>query len=264
VKISRVSTPPRITDTELAAAVERIARRHDRIDDSRRSAMGTEPRDVLDYLAARSPAGIPRWVAAADTADALILSTWCWWDDRRRELRLLRTGRSLGLSLSELGAPLGITTRRGTQDRIDRLDALLRYDRPDEQLTRDARRAARNRDARQDWIDAHRDEIRAVLAGFLAQARRFADAVAPEEHEGRPDVEPGDVDLPSAGAGEWLDELTADYDADDLTPATLAVAGLAAAELRTAPAVLGLDPRHRLHTALREVEAMRARYAGAV
>ncbi|MCU1654764.1 MAG: hypothetical protein JWQ60_5913, partial [Pseudonocardia sp.] len=149
-------------------------------------------------------------------------------------------------------------------DRIDRLDALLRYDRPDEQLTRDARRAARNRDARQDWIDAHRDEIRAVLAGFLAQARRFADTVAPDEHEGSSDVEPGDVDLPSAGAGEWLDELAADYEADDLTPATVAVAGLAAAELRTAPAVLGLDPRHRLHTALREVEAMRARYAAGV
>ncbi|MEK6443909.1 hypothetical protein [Pseudonocardia sp. T1-2H] len=259
-----MSTPPRITDIELSAAVERIARRHDRIDDSRRSAMGTAPRDVLDYLAARSPAGIPRWVAAADTADALILSTWCWWDDRRREHRLLRNGRHLGLSLSELGAPLGITTRRGTQDRIDRLDALLRYDRPDEQLTRDGRRDARNRDARQDWIDAHRDEIRAVLAGFLAQARRFADAVAPEEHAGGPDDDPDDADLPSAGAGEWLDELTADYDADDLTPATLAVAGLAAAELRTAPAVLELDAKHRLHTALREVEILRARLAGSV
>jgi hypothetical protein len=140
----------------------------------------------------------------------------------------------------------------------------LRYDRPDEQLTRDARRAARNRDARQDWIDAYRGEIRAVLAGFLAQARRFADAVAPEEHAGRPAVEPGDVDLPFAGAGEWLDELTADYDADDLTPATLAVAGLAAAEPRTAPAVLALDAKHRLHTALREVETLRARMAGQV
>jgi hypothetical protein len=264
VKISRVSTPPRITDIELSAAVERIARRHDRIDDSRRSAMGTAARDVLDYLAARGPAGIPRWVAAADTADALILSTWCWWDDRRREHRLLRNGRHLGLSLSELGAPLGITTRRGTQDRIDRLDALLRYDRPDEQLTRAARRERRDSDARQVWIDAHRDEIRAVLAGFLAQARRFAAAVAPEEHAGGPDDDPGDVDLPSAGAGEWLDELAADYDADDLTSATLAVAGLAAAELRTAPAVLELDAKHRLHTALREVEILRARLAGSV
>jgi hypothetical protein len=61
-----------------------------------------------------------------------------------------------------------------------------------------------------------------------------------------------------------LDELTADYDADDLTPATLAVAGLAAAELRTAPAVLALDAKHRLHTALREVETLRARMAGQV
>ena len=226
--------------------------------------MGTEPRDVLDYLARRGPAGIPRWVAAADTADGLILSTWCWWDDRRREHRLLRNGRHLGLSLSELGAPLGITTRRGTQDRIDRLDALLRYDRPDEQLTRTARREAKAGDGRQVWLDAHRDEIRAVLAGFLAQARRFADAVAPEE-QGSPDIEPSDVDQPAAArAGEWLDELAADYDADDLTPATVAVAGLAAAELRTTRAVLELDAKHRLHTALREVEILRARMAGAV
>jgi hypothetical protein len=42
------------------------------------------------------------------------------------------------------------------------------------------------------------------------------------------------------------------------------VAGLAAAELRTVPAVLELDPRHRPHAALREIEALRARYAAAV
>lgn len=220
--------------------------------------MGTDPRDVLDYLAARGVAGIPRWVAAADTADALVLHTWCWWDDRRREHRLLRSGRSLGLSLAELGAPLGITTRRGTQDRIDRLDALLRYDRPDEQLSRTARREAKARDARQVWIDDHRNDVGAVLAGFLAQARRFLDHVAPHELEAAGD------DPPSAGAGEWLDELAADYTGDAITPATLAVAGLAAAELRTTPAVLALDPRHRLHTALREVDALRARLAAGV
>ncbi|NMH97379.1 hypothetical protein [Pseudonocardia acidicola] len=260
-----MATPPRITDAELAAALERIARRHARIDDPRRSAMGSEPRDVLDYLAARGAAGIPRWVAAADTADALVLHTWCWWDERRREHRLLRTGRNLGLSLAELGAPLGITTRRGTQDRLDRLDALLKYDRPDEQLTRTARREHHNRDARQVWIDEHRDEVCAVLAGFLAQARRFLDHGSPTDREAAADAALGaGDDPPFAGPGEWLDELAADYAGDAITPATLAVAGLAAAELRAAPAVLALDQRHRLHAALREIEALRARYAGAV
>jgi hypothetical protein len=70
--------------------------------------------------------------------------------------------------------------------------------------------------------------------------------------------------LPSAGPGEWLDELAADYHSDQITPATPAVAGLAAAELRTVPAVLELDPRHRPHAAPREIEALRARYAATV
>nr|WP_211177971.1 hypothetical protein [Pseudonocardia acidicola] len=244
----------------------RIARRHARIDDPRRSGMGSEPRDVVAYVLGRGPAGVPRWVSAADHADALVLSTWCWWEDRRTERRLLRQGRHLGLSLAELGAPLGITTRQGVQDRLDRLDALLEYDRPDEQLTRTARREARAADARQDWIDAHRDEIRAVLAGLLAQSRRFAEMTTQDEPESDPEDPPGvDDDPPSPpGEGTWLDELAADYTADALTPATLAVAGLAAAELRSAPAVLALDPRHRLHAALRAVEALRARYASGV
>jgi hypothetical protein len=260
-----MATPPRITDAELAAALHRIARRHDRIDDPRRSAMGSEPRDVLDYLAGRGAAGIPRWVAAADTADALILHTWCWWDERRREHRLLRTGRTLGLSLAELGAPLGITTRRGTQDRLDRLDALLTYDRPDEQLTRTARREDRARDARQLWIDTHRDEVRAVLAGFLAQARRVFDAAPPTDDGVDPEIGP-DTDASGDPMGErgWLDELAADYAADHMTPATLAVAGLAVAELRATPGVLSLDPRHRLHAVLRDVNALRARMAAEV
>ncbi|MHA6797575.1 hypothetical protein ACVGVM_29315 (plasmid) [Pseudonocardia bannensis] len=266
-----MATPPRITAAERDAALARIARRHARIDDVRRSELGSEPRDVIAYVLGRGPAGVPRWVAAADHADALVLMTWCWWADRRTERRLLRQGRHLGLSLAELGAPLGITSRQGVQDRLDRLDALLEYDRPDEQLTRTARREARNRDARQVWIDRNRDAVRAVLAGLLAQAHRLLDTdlpdtdlpAAPDGHRPRADTN-GHLPGAGPGAGDWLDELAADYDSDALSPATLAVAGLVAAELRTTPAVLALDPRHRLHTALREVEALRARYAGAV
>lgn len=248
---------------ERDAAVARIDRRHARIDDPRRSELGTDARDVIDFVLNRGTAGVPRWVAAADHADALVLATWCWWQERRIERRLLRQGRGLGLSLAELGAPLGIRTRQGVQDRIDRLTALLEHDRPDEQLIRAARRAAQTRDARQGWIDAHRDEVRAVLAGFLAQAHRFATSSG-----ARTPAEVGEAaeiageETTNTTAGEWLDELAADYEQDALTPATLAIAGLAAAELRALQTVRELSPRHRLHGALREIDLLRARCAG--
>jgi hypothetical protein len=158
---------PKISAVERDAAIARIDRRHARIDDPRRSELGTDPREVLAFVLNRGPVGVPRWVAAADHTDALVLWTWCWWEDRRTERRLLRQGLAAGLSLSDLGAPLGITSRQGVRDRLDRLSGLLEYDRPDEQITRDARRQNRARDARQRWIEDHRDEVRAVLLALL-------------------------------------------------------------------------------------------------
>jgi hypothetical protein len=258
-----VATPPKISAAERDAAIARIDRRHARIDDPRRSELGTDPRDVLAFVLNRGPVGVPRWVSAADHTDALVLWTWLWWEDRRTERRLLRQGLAAGLSLSDLGAPLGITTRQGTQDRLDRLTALLDYDRPDEQLTRDARRQHRARDTRQAWIDNHRDEVRAVLLALLIQARRVlgpADA-ARTDAEAREDR--SELGLTTHPAREWLDEVAADYTDDTLTPATLAAAGLAVAELRVSDAMRALDPHHRVHATLRAVELLRSRLSAA-
>ncbi|GEL26461.1 hypothetical protein PSU4_54150 [Pseudonocardia sulfidoxydans NBRC 16205] len=260
-----MATPPKVSAAERDAAVTRIDRRHARIDDPRRSELGTDPRDVLEFVLNRGLVGVPRWVTAADHADALLLWTWLWWEDCRTERRLLRQGLAAGLSLATVGAPLGITTRQGTQDRLDRLNGLLRHDRPDEQLTRTARRELRARDGRQIWIDAHRAEVRTVLLALLIQAHRVlgsgessnADAYSADSgpdgrtHEPHP-------------AREWLDEVDADYADDTLTPATFAAAGLAAAELRTSNPVLELDPHHRVHGALRALDALRSRMAAAV
>lgn len=246
MKIRHVSTPPRITAVERDAAIARIDRRHARIDDPRRSELGTEPRDVLAFVLERGPVGVPRWVSAADHADALVLSTWLWWEDRRDERRLLRQGLAAGLSLANVGAPLGITTRQGVQDRLDRLGALLKYDRPDEQVTRTARREARASDGRQLWIDQHRDDVRSVLLALLIQGRRVLD----DSDE--------DVDQPHP-AREWLDEVGADYTDDTFTPATLAAAGLAAAELRVSEPVRTLASQHRVHRALRALDSLRTR-----
>jgi hypothetical protein len=244
-----VSTPPRITAAERDAAIARIGRRHDRIDDPRRSELGTEPRDVIAFVLGRGPAGVPRWVAAADHLDAVVLTTWCWWEDRRTERRLLRQALMVGISLSDLGAPLGIRTRQGMRDRLDRLAALLTYDRPDEQLTRIARRDLGHRDRRQDWIDAHRDQIRAVLLALHAQTSRV---LGPMSGDGDPDEE---------SVRGWLDELDADYRDDAISPATLAVAALAAGELRDHIAVQALDERHPLLAVLREIALLRAQIA---
>src|SRR6201996_865665 len=143
-----------------------IAKRRVKIDDPDRESLpnapDSDPREVLDYLRKYSGSQIPRWVLQADVCDALTLNNWLWWEDRRRELHFLKAGRDRGLFLSQLGGQVGVG-KQGVLDRIDRLEALLRYDRPDEKITRAARRArqqARERGvAEQAWLDAHRDEL---------------------------------------------------------------------------------------------------------
>ncbi|WP_145984133.1 MULTISPECIES: hypothetical protein [unclassified Pseudonocardia] len=263
-----MATPPRITDVERDAAITRITDRHTRIDDPRRSELGTDPRDVISWVLDRGTAGVPTAVSAADHQDAVLLSTWCWWEERRRERRLLRQGQQLGLSAAELGAPLGIRSRQGLRDRLDRLDALLAHDRPDEQLTRDARRTRRTRDPQQLWIDRHHDHVRAVLAALIAQAARFLETIATTEPDEPLDGggvrENGDtadeLDETATDIDDWLTELRADYEQDHLTPATVAVAGLLVAEIRGHPSALALPPRHRLPITLRVVDDLRSAF----
>ncbi len=205
----------------------------------------SDPREVLDYLQKYSGVGIPRWVLQADVCDALTLNNWLWWEDRRRELHFLRAGRDRGLFLAQLGAQVGVG-KQGVLDRIDRLEALLRYDRPDEKITRTARRL--DQEARQRapgeraWVQAHREEILSVIDGLARQADRFA------------------LDEDSR---EWLDELVIDARDDALRPATMVLLGLASADLRTTPAVLELDSSRpfAVHSVLARADRLRCEFA---
>lgn len=239
-----MTTPPRITQPELDHVVAVLHKRRAKVQDPRLELLGDDPAAVLDFLL-RYPSGT-RWVRQADIQAGLVLNVWLWWQDRRRELSLLRAGVKAGLFLTQLGAPLGITARQGTQDRIDRLEALLAYDRPNEKLTREARRIARQdaeaRDQRFLWIDEHRQEIRDVITNVLAEAERFAD---PDDRE-------------------FLDELDVDLVADDLTPGTLALLNLACLELRSVPAVLELATTHNVHRRLRAADQLRSQFASIV
>jgi hypothetical protein len=233
----------------VARAILMIAHRRVKVDDRNREKLpdspDSDPREVLAYLRRHSGPNIPRWVLQADVCDALTLNNWLWWEDKRTELHWLKAGRDRGLFLTQLGAQLGIG-KQGVLDKIDRLEALLRYDRPDEQLARSARRAARaakeRRPAEQAWLDTHREAVMAVIADLVGHAERY--------------------DLEEAER-EWVDELAIEGRDDDLRPTTMVVLGLACSELRTAPPVLALDSSrpHGVHTALARADGLRSRFA---
>jgi len=62
---------------------------------------------------------------------------------------------------------------------------------------------------------------------------------------------------------EWLDELAIDARDGDFTPATIVILGLAAAELRTAPAVLDLESTrpYAVHGLLARADGLRSAFA---
>ncbi|WP_027332087.1 hypothetical protein [Mycolicibacterium tusciae] len=242
-----MATRPKVHRSEVASAIVRIARRRAKVDDRHREMLpdsgDSDPREVLDYLRKYSGPDIPRWVLQADVCDGLTLNNWLWWEDRRRELYFLKAGRDRGLFLSQIGAQVGVG-KQGLLDRIDRLEALLRYDRPDEKIARAARQSERERRARmpseEAWLTTRREEMMTVITGFVQQADRFG------------------VD-----ERDWLDELEIDGRADELTSSTMVILGLAAAELRTAPTILELDSTrpYAVHTLLARAEALRSQFA---
>jgi hypothetical protein len=286
-----MATYPAVTAAERDAAIARIARNHR--NDSRWSEAGadsdTAARDVLAYL--RRSHVRTKWERAADDVwDELILSAWLYWDERRREQELLRRARHHGLGLSEIGGFLGIGTRQGTRDYLDRLDALLaeytsahpattypaaaaasrRGRRPvrnvaasyvgttraargaDARSRREQRTARRRRPGRQEWIETNHERITTVVAALLAQAARIG-LGGPSEGD-----EAADADL--TDYLDWLRPAVASTPAR-LTEATLSSLGLALGELRGHPAVTGLAANHGLRLAMTSAELLRAAYA---
>ena len=226
-----------------------IAKRRVKVDDLHRDRLpdspDSDPREVPDYLRRFSGPDIPRWVLQADVCDALTLNNWLWWEDRRRELHFLKAGRDRGLFLTQIGAQVGVG-KQGVVDRIDRLEALLRYDRPDEKITRSARRSSREsqerRPAEEAWLHAHREELARVITGLVREADRF--------------------EIDDANR-EWVDELAVDMRDHDLTPTSMVILGLAVAELRTAPTILASQSTrpYTVHGLLACAEGLRSRFA---
>ena len=186
-----------------------IAKRRAKVDDRNRELLPdspeSDPREVLDYLRRFSGPDIPAWVLQAEIADALTLNNWLWWEDRRRELYFLKAGRDRGIFLAQLGSQVGVK-KQGVIDRIDRLEALLSFDRPDEKITRTARRSAREarlrRPVEEAWLQARRDELIGLIAEIVGQADRYE--IDDDERE-------------------WVDQLAMDARDEELAPATWAM-----------------------------------------
>lgn len=243
---------PRVPDAELSLTLQRVVNRRIKVDDPDRALLSDDTENpqvsevyvVLDYLQRHTR--VPRWVLQADVADALTLNNYLWWADRRRELTWLRAGVGRNLFLSQLGAQIGVG-KQGVKDRIDRLEALLQFDRPDEQITREARQAVKAAAARRDtetaWVHDHAGELAAIAAGFTTTADRFE-----LEDDGR----------------EWIDELATDARDKSFSPASVTVLSLAAEELRTAPAIVSLDGSrpYQLHRWLQRADGLRVAFAG--
>ncbi|MDT5046142.1 MAG: hypothetical protein QOD88_3274 [Mycobacterium sp.] len=226
-----------------------IAKRRAKVDDRNRELLPdspeSDPREVLDYLRRCSGPDIPAWVLQAEIADALTLNNWLWWEDRRRELYFLKAGRDRGIFLAQLGSQVGVK-KQGVIDRIDRLEALLRFDRPDEKITRETRRSAREarlrRPVEEAWLQARRDELIGLIAEMVGQADRYE--IDDDERE-------------------WVDQLAMDARDEELAPATMIILGLAAAELRAAPGVLALRSVRpcAVHAVLAHADCLRTQFA---
>jgi hypothetical protein len=288
-----VSTYPPVTDRERDAALARIARRHHLREDTRWSAAGLDEhapaRDVLNYLRQRNQPGhipLPAGLAADDIWDELVLAAWVYWDERRHERERLHRARRYGLSYAELGRYLGIGTRQGMRDYLDRLDASIdEYTRINhtrhgpatgdgatDPLARIAgtTRAARGADVHAaratrahhkarpgltDWITTHQPQITSAITELLTHTARAG--IQPEPSDA--DAEPGLGDYLS-----WLTEdLAEQHNGHRIAPDTIATLGLALAELNTHPTLDTLPLNHGLRLAIKTAHQLRATYAQA-
>lgn len=251
-----MSTPPKVTKSELISHLEMVTKRRRKVDDPHLDELPAvdnhiDSRTVLDFLdyLRKYPARTPGY-RHADITAALQLTVWLWWEDRRRELSWLKAGRSAGMFLAQLGEPLGIG-KRGVIDRIDRLEALLRFDRPDEKHTREARRRSAFEAIEVDWVAEHRDQLHEVIADLVAEADRW-------------NLAEDDRLMLDELARDATDDHS-DHTDDGLTPGSMNLLNLAVMELTTAEPVAELATAvkpYKVHGVLERANRLRSEFAG--
>jgi hypothetical protein len=189
----------------------------------------------VDFILQYPPRGVPSRYARADVCDGSVLNIWLWWQDRRRELSLLKRGVKVGVPFSELGS-LRRIGRQGIQDRIDALEALLERGRPDAKIWREKRTIHRGSEiqdkARTQWLARNHDWLAEVAGNLIERAQ----------------------DIASDDAYAILLQVKRDLRIDGLTVETLTLMSLLVEYLRVQPEVISLAPQHRLKAACVDVD----------
>lgn len=255
--MSFVTTPPRVHRTQLRAALHRIADRRADADDEGFGAVDHEsPGQVLDYLKRHPVRVSPE--AERDLHDALVLWVWQWYESLRDLRTLLEQGIDRGIPYKQMGMPLGLGSaarkhgtearnqRQGVQRRLDRINALLEYDKPDADLSREARRidaaaakakAAPERDPQLSWLVRHRDTVVAVANRLLAVKEHANDK-----------------------AYSWLIEVASDRRDDDWSPGSLTIMRLAVEEMRVQAKIVRMPSQTLVKRALHAVDELCAAF----
>jgi hypothetical protein len=123
-----MTTPPKVTAADAAAACAAVRRRHTGRDDPREHLLTDDPRDVLRFLRGL---GVSRLrdddddTARHDVEDGLTLRLFLWWEGIADEAWLLAASDRCGLRRRRVGAILGIRSSAGFADRLERDQALL-------------------------------------------------------------------------------------------------------------------------------------------
>ena len=190
-----MSTPPRVSSKQAAAAADAIVERHLRAGDDTIGAAGVDPSDLLFYLRA-NPNRVAEGVRADDLYDAATLHVWLWWQHQDRERWLFTAAQRLQLHHGDFGATFGIRSPQGVRDRRDRLESLLSETgtgRPSEQDARSARAAAGGGEPSGDeqWLAAARDEVLRLGRDALTFWLDVDEDTAEEMVEMKRDVESG-------------------------------------------------------------------------
>lgn len=124
-----MTTPPRVTATDAAAAIERITRRHRGTDNPGQHQLTDDPRDVLAYLRKCGTRRLLGDDASHDLEDALTLRLFLWWEAETTELWIFDAVEALRFPRRRLRHLLGITSNVGWLNRHTRKRKLLRPDR---------------------------------------------------------------------------------------------------------------------------------------
>ncbi|MEU4098213.1 hypothetical protein [Streptomyces sp. NPDC026673] len=190
--------PLPMAPVDIKEILRRIVQRHDAADDPDLELF-PDPDARADELelvaltllaASKNTKHLPRVQRGPEVTDRLTLIRRLRQLLDDAELRALRDGRTAGVAWVRLGAPLGITTKNGVMQRLQRLRVASELGASVPRHPRSLRNAVRTRasdeERLQSWIAQHYIDVREAATDLIAQRESL---------------------LTDDGVDEWLDDL---------------------------------------------------------